>query len=215
MAASDAPRPAALQDPYHRVFAVDLRIAAVLSQADDAGKGLATVLPKLTLVLGGASSGKTGFAERLVLEHGQAPVYLASAQVYDDEMRAKVKAHRDSRSERWRTAECPMDVAKVLGTFDEGETVLFDCATLWLSNQMLAENDVEAETAALLAAMGACRANIVVVSNEVGQGIVPEHKLGRRFRDAQGKLNQNIAAQADLAVLVVAGLPMVLKGALP
>lgn len=173
------------------------------------------MLPKLTLVLGGASSGKTGFAENLVLEHGSSPVYLASAQVFDDEMRAKVEAHRESRSDRWRTVECPMDVATILPAFEETETVLFDCATLWLSNQMLAEQDVEAETIALLAAMQDSKANIVVVSNEVGQGIVPEHRLGRAFRDAQGKLNQKIAAQANLAVLVVAGLPMVLKGALP
>ena len=211
MAASDAPRPAALQDPYHRVFAVDLRIAAVLSQADDAGKGLATVLPKLTLVLGGASSGKTGFAERLVLEHGQAPVYLASAQVYDDEMRAKVKAHRDSRSERWRTAECPMDIAKVLGTFDEGETVLFDCATLWLSNQQEQGADMAALTTSLVEALNNASGPVVLVSNEVGLGIVPANELARAFRDVAGRVNQAVARAASDVFFVASGLSLPLK----
>ena len=108
-----------------------------------------------------------------------------------------------------------MDVAAALDGRHPDEVVLLDCATLWLSNQMLAEADIEAESAALMAAISACPAQIVVVSNEVGHGIVPDNKLARAFRNAQGRLNQKLAAQADLVVQVVAGLPQTLKGILP
>jgi len=108
-----------------------------------------------------------------------------------------------------------MDAVAALTEVEACEVVLLDCATLWLSNQMLAEADLALETSRLLQAIDACAGQVVVVSNEVGQGIVPDNALARRFRDAQGRLNQQLAAQSDLAVLVCAGLPLVLKGALP
>ena len=130
-------------------------------------------------------------------------------------MGQKVAKHLTQRGPNWRTIEAPLDVAGVLTDLPNDAVVLLDCATMWLSNQMLAENGlIEAQTE-LLDALLACPAHVVVVSNEVGLDVVPENALARRFRDAQGALNQAIAAQADLAVLVVAGLPLVLKGKLP
>lgn len=165
-------------------------------------------------VLGGARSGKSALAERLARETGLARVYLATAQAFDAEMAARIARHRADRGEGWRTVEAPHDLAGALARVDgEACVVLVDCLTLWLSNRMLAGADVEAESAQLCTALAAMRAPVVAVSNEVGFGIVPDTALGRRFRDAQGRLNQQVAALADLAVLVVAGLPLVLKDA--
>ncbi len=173
-------------------------------------------LPPLTLVLGGARSGKSRFAEGLVTGSGLAPVYLATAEAHDAEMAARIAAHRaDRASQGWRTVEAPRDLAPALAAARAGESVLLDCATLWLSNALLAGADLAAEEQALLVALAGCAAPVVVVSNEVGFGIVPENALARAFRDAQGRLNQRLAAQAGLVVLVAAGLPLVLKGRLP
>ena len=169
-------------------------------------------LTKLTLVLGGASSGKSARAEALVTGSGLTPVYVATAQAFDAEMAAKIAAHRASRGPGWRTVEEPVDLAAVLAAAQEGEALLIDCATLWLSNLLLAEADLEAEEARLLQALATCPAPVVVVSNEVGAGIVPDNALARRFRNAQGRLNQRIAAQAETVIAVMAGLPLTLKG---
>ena len=167
---------------------------------------------KFTFVVGGAASGKSAHAESLVLGAGGTPVYIATAEAHDAEMAAKIAAHREARAGRgWRTVEAPLDVAEVLKAATGGEVVLLDCATLWLTNVMLAGRDVEAEADRLLDALSACAAPVVVVSNEVGAGIVPETSLGRRFRAAQGRLNQRLAAAADHVVTVIAGLPLVLK----
>ncbi|MGO4914030.1 bifunctional adenosylcobinamide kinase/adenosylcobinamide-phosphate guanylyltransferase [Pseudogemmobacter sp. W21_MBD1_M6] len=173
------------------------------------------MLPKLTFVLGGASSGKSGLAERLVVKSGLEKIYLATAQAFDDEMRAKIAAHLVQRGAGWRTTEAPLDVQPALAGAGARDIVLLDCATFWLSNHILAETDLDAEQDRLLHAIAACPARVVVVSNEVGAGIVPENKLARRFRVAQGGLNQRIAQRADLVVTVMAGLPLVLKGTLP
>ena len=173
------------------------------------------MLPRLTLVLGGAASGKSAFAEGLVLRSGRAPVYLATAEALDAEMRGKVKRHRARRGAEWRTIEAPRDPGAALAAVTAAEAVLLDCATMWLSNHLLAGGDLDAAEAALLSALDACAAPVAVVSNEVGHSVVPENALARRFRNAQGKLNQRLAARAGLVVLVVAGLPMPLKGALP
>ena len=166
----------------------------------------------LTLVLGGAASGKSKFAETLCEQSGLAKIYIATAQVFDDEMAAKIAAHLDQRGKNWTTIEVPLDVPNALATAKAGEIVLLDCATLWLTNVILGEHDLDAHRAALLTALSACAAPVVVVSNEVGMGIVPDNALSRRFRNAQGALNQDIAAIADTVVAVMAGLPLALKG---
>jgi adenosylcobinamide kinase / adenosylcobinamide-phosphate guanylyltransferase len=130
-------------------------------------------------------------------------------------MRARIAAHRRDRGHDWTTVEAPLDLAGALGKATADEVVLIDCATLWLTNHLLAEHDLDAEGTRLLAALSSCPAPVVIVSNEVGWGIVPDNALARRFRDAQGRLNQQLAAQADLVIGVMAGLPMVLKGSLP
>lgn len=145
---------------------------------------------------------------------GRPKTYVATAEAWDDEMRARIARHREERGPGWRTVEAPRDLAGALGRVSAEEAVLVDCATLWLSNRMLAGDDLAAAEAGLLTALAACPAPVVVVSNEVGFGIVPETPLGRRFREAQGRLNQTLAAQADLVALVAAGLPLVLKGSL-
>ena len=173
-------------------------------------------LPALTLVIGGAASGKSAEAEALVRRQPGARVYIASAEAHDDEMRAKIAAHRAARSgDGWRTVEAPLDVAGAVAALREGEVALFDCATFWLTNQMLGGHDWADEAERLLAALREAKAPVVVVSNETGQGIVPETRLGRQFRQAQGELNQRIAAQAGLVIAVMAGLPLVLKGVRP
>lgn len=169
--------------------------------------------PRLSLVVGGARSGKSRLAERLVRAAGQPLTYIATAQAWDAEMAERIAQHKADRGAGWTTVEAPQDLCGALAA--ARGAVLVDCATLWLTNVMLAESDLAAEGRALLAALQAHPGPVVVVSNEVGWGIVPENALARRFRDEQGRLNQQIAALADLVVGVMAGLPMVLKGALP
>ena len=171
--------------------------------------------PKFTLVIGGARSGKSSFAEGLAKASSRPRRYIATAQAWDDEMQARIDQHRDQRGGGWMTVEAPLDLKAALADAQSGEVVLVDCATLWLSNQLLAEADLAAEAALLLAAVATCAAEVIVVSNEVGWSIVPDNPLARAFRDAQGRLNQEMAAQADLVVAVMAGLPIVLKGILP
>ncbi|MFB9150990.1 bifunctional adenosylcobinamide kinase/adenosylcobinamide-phosphate guanylyltransferase [Roseovarius ramblicola] len=173
------------------------------------------MIPRLSLVLGGASSGKSVFAEGLVASAGGARVYLATAEAHDAEMRARLDRHRARRGPEWRTIEAPRDLSPALGQAQAGEVVLLDCATMWLSNHLLAESDLAAAEAALMGALAACTAPVVVVSNEVGLSVVPDNALARRFQAAQGALNQRLAARAGLVVNVIAGLPQVLKGRLP
>lgn len=175
----------------------------------------ATRLPPVTLVLGGARSGKSTYAEDLVTGAGTG-VYLATAEAGDGEMAARIARHRERRGAAWRTVEEPLALGPALITASEmarvdGGAILIDCLTLWLSNLMGGERDVAAETAALLAVLPRLTAPVVFVSNEVGSGIVPATPLGRAFRDAAGRLNQAVAAAADRVVLVVAGLPLSLK----
>ena len=172
-------------------------------------------LPRLSLVLGGAACGKSAFAEGLVKSVSVNPTYIATSQVFDDEMAAKVAAHRQMRGADWTTIEEPLDIASALAKAPSGAPVLIDCATLWLTNVILGEHDLDTAQKAFLNAISNASRPVVVVSNETGQGIVPENALARRFRNAQGRLNQDIAARADLVVVVMAGLPMVLKGQLP
>ena len=173
------------------------------------------ILPALSLVLGAANSGKSALAEKLARTVEGLRTYIATAEPFDEEMRAKIDAHRAARaSDGWTTLEAPHDAARALQTVSAG-VVLLDCATIWLSNRLMQEADLAAESADLVGAAKAAPPPVIVVSNEVGAGIVPENALARRFRTAQGRLNQDLAAAADLVVLVTAGLPLVLKGTLP
>jgi adenosylcobinamide kinase/adenosylcobinamide-phosphate guanylyltransferase len=173
------------------------------------------MLPGLTLVLGGAASGKSAFAESLVRGTGRGLTYFATAQIFDNEMREKVSRHKEMRGAGWHTVEEPLDVGRALAAISGDQAVLLDCATMWLSNHLLAESDLAEAEAALMAGLSLCPAPVVIVSNEVGLSVVPENALARQFRQAQGELNQKLAAKAGLVVNVAAGLPQVLKGELP
>jgi adenosylcobinamide kinase/adenosylcobinamide-phosphate guanylyltransferase len=173
------------------------------------------VLPPLTFILGGAASGKSVFAEKLILNSGLNPVYLATARIFDDEVQTKVDAHIARRDSNWITLNAPRDIAQALKNSTTDQAILLDCATMWLTNVMLDGDDVDAAQSALLTALGTCKAPVVVVSNEVGQGIVPENALARRFREAQGRLNIALATHSECVIHVVAGLGNTLKGTGP
>lgn len=173
------------------------------------------MLPRGSFILGGAASGKSVWAENFILSSGLKCIYLATGRVQDDEIFLRVKVHKGRRDARWTTVEEPLDLEPALSNLAADTPVLIDCATMWLSNQMMEEADLVQATDALLRALRTCPAPWVIVSNEVGQGIVPDNKLARQFREAQGRLNIALAREADLAVMVVAGLPQILKGTLP
>jgi adenosylcobinamide kinase / adenosylcobinamide-phosphate guanylyltransferase len=173
---------------------------------------------QVVLVLGGARSGKSRYAQRLAEITFRHPLYLATAEIRDEEMADRVRKHRKKRGPRWRCVEEPLDIASVLRRPPRGcDGILVDCATLWLSNVLLKEGAraVRSRQRALRQTLRQRGCDVILVSNEVGMGIVPEHPLGRQFRDLQGWLNQDLAATADTVVLVVAGLPMILKGQAP
>ncbi len=167
---------------------------------------------ELTLVLGGARSGKSAFAEAEVTAHPPPWHYVATAQAFDAEMRARIDTHRARRAPGWHTHEAPLKLASCLRTLPVGAPVLVDCLTLWLSNHLLADHDIDAEATALTAALGARRGPVWVVANEVGLGIVPGDALSRRFRDHAGQLNQRVAGLATRVRFIAAGLPLALKG---
>ncbi len=162
----------------------------------------------VTLVLGGARSGKSRYAESLA--HGR-KVYIATAEALDDEMRDRIARHRERRGDGWETVEAPLELAGVLRSVGNCETVLIDCITVWLGNLMHNGRDIGVEVADLCAALKVAASDIVMVSNEVGLSIVPENAMARRFRDAQGLANQRLAEVADRVVFVAAGLPLRLK----
>jgi adenosylcobinamide kinase / adenosylcobinamide-phosphate guanylyltransferase len=165
-----------------------------------------------TLVLGGARSGKSAFAEQLIGDSGLARIYLATATAGDDEMQSRVAHHRARRGEGWVTVEEPLALVDTLTReATRGRAVLVDCLTLWLSNLMFAERDPEVEARRLTRFLGVAKYPGVFVSNEVGLGLVPETPLGRGFRDAQGRLNQTVAATVPNVVFIAAGLPLWLK----
>ncbi len=174
---------------------------------------VALALPPLTLVLGGARSGKSRHAEALIEQAATCGTYCATAETGDDEMAARIAAHRARRGPFWRTIEAPLAVpATIAGEAAPDRPLLVDCLTLWLSNLLLAAKCIEAETATLVAALREAAGPVVLVANEVGLGLVPETPLGRRFCDEAGRLNQEIAGLADRVVFIAAGLPLVLKG---
>lgn len=168
--------------------------------------------PNLTLILGGARSGKSRYAEGLLTKLPAPWLYVATAQALDAEMAERIATHRLRRESGWQTVDAPHDLAAAVETFPPTIPMLIDCLTLWLSNRMLAQADIEGEVGRLEAALDRRVGPTVLVANEVGCGIVPDNHLARRFRDLQGRLNQTLAARADRVVLVVAGLPLVVKG---
>jgi adenosylcobinamide kinase/adenosylcobinamide-phosphate guanylyltransferase len=164
----------------------------------------------ITLVLGGARSGKSRMAENLA----QSPkYYIATAEAFDDEMKNRIATHKVQRGDGWETIEAPIALAAAITKHDRPETfILVDCITLWLSNLLLADMDWEDELEQLLGVLGSLKGEVVIVSNEVGLGIVPDNALARRFRDAQGIANQSIAEVADVVVMMIAGMDLQLKG---
>lgn len=164
----------------------------------------------LTLILGGARSGKTGLALRLAEARSAAPVLIATAEALDAEMQDRIARHRAERGPHWLTVEAPLDLAGALAALPADQVALVDCLTLWLSNLMHAGRDLEVETGTLIAALAGRPA--ILVANEVGLGVVPDNALARRYRDAAGRLNQALAAACDQVVFVAAGLPLALKG---
>jgi adenosylcobinamide kinase/adenosylcobinamide-phosphate guanylyltransferase len=168
-------------------------------------------------VLGGARSGKSVFAENLALgfneKNSSKCIYLATSQIWDDEMRARVDLHKERRSAQWETIETPLELPKALLEYsDKGCPILVDCLTLWLTNLMMEERDINAAGDALVNAISSISAPIIFVSNEVGQGIVPDNKMARDFRDHAGILHQKLAAVVDEVYFITAGLPTKLKG---
>ena len=167
---------------------------------------------KSCLVLGGARSGKSTYAEDLALRCGLSPVYIATSQAFDGEMDDRIALHRERRGAEWNLSEEPLDLIKVIRENDQStKVVLVDCLTLWLSNLMHAERNVDLEVQRLCEMLSTLSAKILFVSNEVGLGIVPENTLARHFRDHQGRLNQSIAAAVDRVDFIAAGLPLTLK----
>jgi adenosylcobinamide kinase/adenosylcobinamide-phosphate guanylyltransferase len=168
-------------------------------------------IPRLTLVLGGARSGKSRHAEGLVEAQAGPWLYIATAQAFDDEMRQRIALHRERRSPGWITRDAPLDLAVAIRGAPAGLPILVDCLTLWLTNVMLAEHDVAAAVADLDETCAAAPGPLVLVSNEVGLGIVPDNALARRFRDHAGLLHQRLASRAGRVVMMVAGLPLTVK----
>jgi len=169
----------------------------------------------VTLILGGARSGKSRRAEALALSLSEQPIYIATAPMIegDSEWRTRIEHHRQQRSDAWQLLEEELALTATLEKYaTQGQTVLVDCLTLWLSNLIYADKNIPTETDALCAALPCLSGHVILVANEVGMGLVPESSEGRAFRDAQGRLNQAVAAVADRVEFVAAGLPICLKG---
>ncbi len=168
--------------------------------------------PPLVLALGGQRSGKSRWAERRIAATGLAPVYIATAEAWDAEMRARIAAHRARRGDAWALVEAPLELAAAIAdAASPGRALLVDCLTLWLNNLLVAERDVATAADELEAALAARRGPVVLVSNEVGSGVIPMNALARRFVDEAGRLHQRLAAGATEVVLVTAGLAQTLK----
>jgi adenosylcobinamide kinase / adenosylcobinamide-phosphate guanylyltransferase len=169
-------------------------------------------LPRVMLVLGGARSGKSRYAEALMAKAAPRALYLATAEAGDEEMAERIRRHRERRGPLWETLEEPLALASALRRESRADRpILVDCLTLWLANLLAAGRAIESEVAALLDALPRLEGPVVFVANEVGLGIVPENALARRFRDDAGRLNQSIAERAERVVFIAAGLPLVLK----
>lgn len=169
------------------------------------------------LVLGGARSGKTGFAERLAMRAGHTPAYLATAEALDGEMRERVRTHQEQRKGRFATIEEPLELTQtLLRAARDHDVILVDCLTLWITNLLGANRDVAGAVEELALTLSEIeQVKVILVSNEVGLGIVPDNPLARSFRDLAGSAHQRLAEICDDVYFIVAGLPMVLKGEQP
>lgn len=170
------------------------------------------------LILGGARSGKSRLAQAVATHHWHHPAYLATAEILDDEMAVRVRRHQRARARHWRCVEEPLEIAKIIRRGVPGaDGILVDCLTIWLSNVLLKEGPgaFDRRRKELINALRQTKQDIILVANEVGLSVVPEHKLGRTFRDLAGWLNQAVAKEVQAVVFVAAGLPLVLKGRLP
>jgi adenosylcobinamide kinase / adenosylcobinamide-phosphate guanylyltransferase len=176
-----------------------------MANGDAGGRGL------ITLVLGGARSGKSRYAEWLITTYPQPWIYVATAEARDEEMAERIAAHKARRAAGWQTVEAPHELAGALRSAPTDAVVLIDCLTLWLSNLMESESDIEGQTAELQEALAERPGPTVIVSNEVGLGIVPDNALARRFRNLQGSLNQQLASQAERVIMMVAGIAVAVK----
>ena len=170
----------------------------------------------VTLVLGGVRSGKSRYAQQLA-EQSERVVFVATAKVSDDEMQKKIARHREERPAAWTTVEEPLELARVMAHHQPGcDVVVVDCLTIFAANLLEEEGEdedaIEGRIAGLCAALSSASCSVVLVSNEVGSGVVPAYPLGRRYRDLLGEINQRVARVADDVVLMVAGLPLALKG---
>lgn len=165
----------------------------------------------IVLVTGGARSGKSALAETIAARLGEARIYIATAEAGDGEMAQRIARHRDQRGPGWQTVEEPLDLSSALARTEGQGVRLVDCLTLWLSNRMAQDGPTGPAVAALCAALRDARGPVVLVTNELGLGIVPENALARRFRDAHGWMNQAVAAVADEVWMAVSGLPLRLK----
>jgi adenosylcobinamide kinase / adenosylcobinamide-phosphate guanylyltransferase len=171
-----------------------------------------TTKNKIILVLGGARSGKSAFAEQMALESTAAPIYLATGRAWDDEMTSRIDKHKARRETNWQSFEEPLEVSQFVRNKSTGyDTLLLDCLTLWVTNLMLEERAIEPAFQDLLSTITSFQGTIIFVSNEIGMGIVPENKMAREFRDYIGDLHKRIADIANEVYLVVAGIPMTVK----
>lgn len=168
-------------------------------------------MPSL-FVLGGARSGKSRYAQHRAEATGLSPVYIATAQAWDDEMRDRIRLHRQDRGSAWSTIEAPLALSETIRAHDAPDaTLLVDCLTLWVTNLLLSDHDIAAATVDLTDAIACAKGQVILVSNEVGLGIVPENAIARRFRDEAGRVNQRVAAAAHEVQFVAAGLNIRLK----
>ena len=163
------------------------------------------------LITGGARSGKSSFAEKRTLSYGTPVLYIATAQAFDEEMENRIQLHQQRRGDKWRTISEPLAIANILTSLDGQGACLIDCLTLWLSNLIFEEEDISKATSLLIEAIAARRDPVILVTNEVGGGIVPENALARRFRDEAGRLNQIVAEAVDEVYTCISGIPLKLK----
>ncbi|MDT1985985.1 MAG: bifunctional adenosylcobinamide kinase/adenosylcobinamide-phosphate guanylyltransferase [Planktomarina sp.] len=168
-------------------------------------------IPQIQLVLGGAASGKSHFAENLVIQTGRPRRYIATAEAWDDEMKTKIAAHKVQRGPDWITCEEPLDMISAIEASEPNEIILLDCVTMWLTNLMLAKLNIDQQSKAFINTLKKSPCPIILVSNEVGHGIVPDNPMSRKFVKYQGAINQSLADVAAQVFFITAGIPQCLK----